>query len=1078
MLTGNQVKHIHDVILESYSRESLNQALRFQMNVALEDVVANSPLSTQVSDLVLWAYQQHCVAELVAALYAERKDNCSLYALVEEVASWGPLEEPARSSTLIDHERWSWALLRKTCAHISELRMAGWADWNLDGRSHYIRRDDVFAAALQFLASDKRCFVLVGESGVGKSSFLFDLYETLEQSDDKVCLLMYDAGTNFRSHPDVDKVIGSDLNEDNPQLKQRSERIWTDIAAIDEIRNNKNKLVLVVDTLNINQHAKALITQLDENLVQSTWKWLKLIVVSTPETWDLMRTDVSLAEDRYFRTGQAGHPHKSYVPFLYSVQLEPFPLQELPSVFSRYWQEPGLEAQIGELNPEVCEILRNPQCLRLFSNLMKANPGKAPGSLSPYDLEQLFINSLTDSKRVQSIDIKFLRKRLVPLLFANGTYKNQLTFDEIDEAGGDLLAPFPSEELFRGDYAIRPMMGRLADAGILTIAENDSVTVVRFGQERFYDYFVGECVYDILHLNSSDWRRGYLDLLQRQLNDHLFLWGAIKYALIKELLAPPQTRTNETTDGIFEYLANQDFPLRHELLTSLLTAVSKTDRTLAERIADATYASDNPEARKTALMVAGSLAITSVLMRSHQDPDLGVRLVAVRVTYHLWQTRPNDAAAVLATWAKDVRTRFGVPKMGTLGVCTALSVLMMTDLEPDSTQAQQTRDGLRSVWSGIIAALLFINADAPEDLLRRTIRRFAIRQIVNVAVAVFTGKYLASIAGRKPVGETLVEFFPMPADRKPAFERLLRCFDWEFPQILAEEDLLVEILLWNDTVSAYAIVALLLLKLPPGPDHGLDFVDRLFKRTLIAQRPIHCSGFLVTSVYAIVNRSPEPISESAFSIYREMVSTYFDTTFGLYFTRSGDIDRHFGIELFSAVEWQLYKTTSPALLVYALQRAFEVDSKHRRFIIRGLIRDTMHMSNLVGHPDLALEAVKTIYAYNEVWDNDAEIRDDFFNCIAAIRTVSPGLVEHFFDANHVPVEIRTLVRAKESTEDSWAVMLFPRVTIFLSGSLNERAMTASVVRMFRDLPHCRNLAAWMEFVLRETINLIYGRPII
>ena len=83
-LTGKQVQRIQDAIRSGYNRESLAMALRFRMDVELNDIVANGPFAEQVFALIEWADKQGRVIELVEALHTGNADNDNLNALVDD----------------------------------------------------------------------------------------------------------------------------------------------------------------------------------------------------------------------------------------------------------------------------------------------------------------------------------------------------------------------------------------------------------------------------------------------------------------------------------------------------------------------------------------------------------------------------------------------------------------------------------------------------------------------------------------------------------------------------------------------------------------------------------------------------------------------------------------------------------------------------------------------------------------------------------------------------------------------------------------------------------------------------------
>ncbi|MCX6911789.1 MAG: hypothetical protein NT167_01805, partial [Verrucomicrobia bacterium] len=146
----------------------------------------------------------------------------------------------------------TWAGLQSIGAEISGLRMAT-VRGKYDAR-RYLQREGARAAFERFLHSDKRCFVLTGKSGVGKSNFFLALADELQQRND-LCLLMYD-GAQIKVEPSIIDAISRDFDNRIRLPDHRIADIWREIAGIDGIHNRT--VLLIVDAINENPQAKEL----------------------------------------------------------------------------------------------------------------------------------------------------------------------------------------------------------------------------------------------------------------------------------------------------------------------------------------------------------------------------------------------------------------------------------------------------------------------------------------------------------------------------------------------------------------------------------------------------------------------------------------------------------------------------------------------------------------------------------------------------------------------------------------------------------------------------------------------------
>ena len=107
----------------------------------------------------------------------------------------------------------------------------------------YLQRDKIHQEFEHFLQSEKRCFVLIGKSGVGKSNFLLALAEEL-QARSNMCMLMYDGANLPVSSSALSEIISKDFSERVFLSRQPVQQIWQEIAKI----NGSNERQVILDT--------------------------------------------------------------------------------------------------------------------------------------------------------------------------------------------------------------------------------------------------------------------------------------------------------------------------------------------------------------------------------------------------------------------------------------------------------------------------------------------------------------------------------------------------------------------------------------------------------------------------------------------------------------------------------------------------------------------------------------------------------------------------------------------------------------------------------------------------------------
>lgn len=321
------------------------------------------PTDTGVFDRLVYAGLRY----LLTTPGQTRMDNKHVNEFLNQILD--AIEEHRKKR--IDTETLTWVQLCDISEEISKKRMT-----TVQGKyqkSLYLQRDKAHWQFEAFLADpQKRGFVLVGKSGVGKSNFLLSLAEDL-QSRSNVCILMYDGANLPVISSSITEIISRDFSERILLSRKPVQQVWHEIARIDSI--NERQVVFCVDAVNENPEAKELLRQLDE-LVQGPWPWLKVVLSSRPETWKSIKHGVKLAETLYYQRPGAEIIGVELEPFSYSEQMEPFSRQELPEVYGKYYQTFHLQSSYEDLSYEVREILRDPLNLWLLAstNIGKAMP--------------------------------------------------------------------------------------------------------------------------------------------------------------------------------------------------------------------------------------------------------------------------------------------------------------------------------------------------------------------------------------------------------------------------------------------------------------------------------------------------------------------------------------------------------------------------------------------------------------------------------------------------------------------------------------------------------------------------------
>src|SRR6266566_1696831 len=578
----------------------------------------------------------------------------------------------------------TWVQLCDICKDITEHRLA-----TVRGKYHrdlYLQRDTARQHVEVFLADRaKRGFVLVGKSGVGKSNFLLALAEGLQQSRDDVCVLMYDGANLPIASSSLTQIISQDVSDHVLLSRQPVLQVWQEIARIEGI--NERQVIVCIDAINENPQASELLRHLDA-LVQSRWRWLKIVLSSRPETWKEIKRGVKLAEALYYRGSGTEGLSVELEPFSYSEQMEPFSRQELPEVYSKYQQSFHLQTLYSGLTHELREMLRDPLNLWLIASTYRGK--EIPSQVKTSALIDQYVQTL-----VQREERRFVEQQLVPLMLGEGHYSNVITEAELDAAGGALYELVYSKQVLSDGRRLNQAFLNVCDADILVLQEQGTQQRIGFKYERFYEYFAGKRILGLSETQAD--RYAFFRALVEEITGKPFLWGAVRNALVGEAKKPnsetilklcqtTQQQMKEMMVNVLITLGLDDPEPVEGILRNLVPQEKQATewRKGRQLVRKTPEALDVPSrnAGRIAVEVASSLGIAWVLQRAALQEDQSLRTAAVRYSYYLWQHDQAQGFAILEHLVQHAVSGF-LPNLVAFEAAFGLSLTIFFDHSRD-----------------------------------------------------------------------------------------------------------------------------------------------------------------------------------------------------------------------------------------------------------------------------------------------------------------------------------------------------------------------------------------------------------
>lgn len=964
-------------------------------------------------------------------------------------------------------DRLIWEEIHGICTNITENRMA-----TVRHKYHqelYLQRDKTRQAFENFLVSDKRCFVLTGKSGVGKSNFLLALEQEFQHSPHKICILMYD-GANL---PVIEASITEGITQDfNDRLlamgRGKIEEVWSEIAQLSEMKNRL--IVLCVDAINENAQAKELLRQLNE-LVQRPWPWLKVVFSSRPETWQTIKRGVRLAEALYYKDEETKTLGVELEPFTYSEQLKPFSRQELPATYAKYQQAFRLKTRYEDLQSETRELLRDPLSLRLVAETYIDQ--EVPTRLKTIELITRYIDALLLSERLQETDLQFLEKWLVPLMVDHKDYANTIPLTDIILINDERLGKV--DRFGANQASITQALTNLLDTEILVRQSRGREQKIAFKYERFYEYFVGKVFFERLGTQEI-WVDKYVGWLT-QLPQSPYLWGAIKSCLEQQIRSLPSHAGASLCIQLTQ-VRNQQM---EEILVTALTTYGYDESIKVEQIveqmlkkernwlkafqADETKTAQCPTWKRAAINIASNLKLSRLIEFALTDPSPSVRAVAIRHAFIFWQQEHEAGFKILRILGEKAIRFGGVPIPHILESALGISMLILFDDFSDT----ETAGNLRQIWRRIIEQLLWVNSNKLHSRVER-----GKRQLLGVILRLITGfivRITSETQSNSPLNALeLKQFFNKDTNkRRVIVDKLVDFMDTTHTNGDEFQNTLLDLAEERDIFIAFLALTALQKQAFVNSKDILSVVEALFERAIKVEQP-GPFGIVVTT--GIIIREIEYPKEEWDNFHFYTIKTYLDRFRGqwwsnLHVRRATLLTELCLLESGTFADIPISATAKK----YLHQLISDKDYKWIKDIIEW---DLRYRGIEAGYLRFAFSVLEMLIDIQ-----DPLITEAITDFLVRTRTYYPNEVDDFMEVNELDEQFIAIVRTRASPETigdllGLRALLFWNVRIVGRGKPEfwQKAMWC-----FRQLPTSRNLEEWFVIVFKVIINEIYDGPV-
>ena len=1046
-------------------------------------------------------------AEFVALVVRERiEDKATLLREVRELIFYnlGRLKMGVKTQKQL----LTWETLNKASQELSERNMGGMLE-KYD-EEIYLQREETIKHFKKFLKSDKVCFVLTGKSGVGKSNFVLSLRDIEKQqhaekdgpseaenwfSENSFGYLMYD-GAGLDVPDSVTATINEDLTREvNLDKKQIPQDIFAPLEVQGEM--NGKRFLLVFDAINENTDGKSLLRKIDELVKDTKYPWLKVLITSRPQAWRSLKRGLRLTETRYYRAEDSDELSVEMVGF----KLDDFKRDELEDVYKNYQQSPEykLKTDFKDIPFSVREALRDPLVLRLVAEVYKDE--KLPHQIRVSDIYRIYIEAMLQRDSLRQKDLRFLEQEVLPLMLAEGRYDNRVTSEEVNRVrptdGRPLWELIHSEDLLSNKEKVNASFQRLVDAEILIRQGSQLNYEIRFKYERFYDYFGGRHLLELV-----DQGKGLERLIAYQewiltTREYAFLWGPVENALRDEL-----KRGRET---LIIDLCQTDEQIAKEMMVAVLIdfgleELEKTNALLNKLMQMGqdempfwqkhflTWQSLEPargvvNARKAAIEVAEKLGNVAVLEKGCLDRSTEVRTHAIRHTANLWENEKKESGSTVVDnrGFEVLRRVAGKTRAGRVPNVQAAEAVISILLYMALASYDNLRLGnddllkreLHQLTRQTMNKLLYIS----EQRGLSSVIRNGIREWVISILAKWVIRVVEDTPERMTFNPRNIEpFLKRPRSEKEYMRVITRYIDSRNTDIEMLEENLSTVFVLDEGSTDYALQFALIAQWDENKESVLRMAEYLFKEGIKAPVP-HYTPYVSTNVLGAVllrGKGDESILRQYFEWLDQLVekakgrvifsgNEYLRSEFGAYFEAGiQGLDQSVNIE-------------KPRQLAEMAVR--ERDGEFIKAII-------YELSGSIGRKEFhravfdVLEPLLPLLNTESSTPEDKEIAERLVNLLARFRSVAQDDVDDFMVEKELSDHLQRRVKTVEIKGAVGGDFLYgPGAKFIVDGITYSQELQQVAIWILNCTIICSTFEKYANLFIRRLANLVYGEDI-
>jgi hypothetical protein len=653
----------------------------------------------------------------------------------------------------------------------------------------YLEREFVEDHLQYFLQAAESGFLVVGNSGTGKTNLLCHMAERQMQQHPEKIVLLYNCA-DFHNRLDLTTIITNHLGVDLTFAQL--------LAQLDEqLREVNSHFLLLLDAFNEHDQPEELLRTVNDDLILPfKYSWLKVVASCRSESWEQLRLMDIPSPNLYY------HPDGEL-----SARLTRFTEIELPEVYGLYQHSPkyNLQTDFQALSPQTQRLIEDPLMLRLVA---EGYAGRAvPPDVGSRQVFERYVQEKIGSERGGEAYRSYQQeKRIVDRLMSLMREARQDYLD-VGSLGQDSQI---------GQWVLNRKKGspymELLDKGVLMeFATEGTATFsiftqrerkVKFTYDRLFEFLLAEQV-----LPAKPTQEELISLLQES-REYPSLWGAVKVGLIM-MAATGQEKS------LLE-MAQLDAPEVRGMVIEVLTTMGGEKPSEVEVWLKRLLTSGNEAAKLVAILTGYNLSMMGILGLALEDRNDTTRSTAAQYAYYLWERNNAEGERLI----QGISEKMGVRNINALRSFIEISTYMSTHL---LTEPEITYPFVR-MWGNFFQKfpLTSPSKGVALDKVKRALRG----KIIEIGAG-WIGDGFRS--GDVHNYDSLSSFFTLPKEQRQRLARFAIYMDPDMADIEDIEDELFALAQISEAVFAFVLSGILISHSIPRPDRVLKTVARLFE---------------------------------------------------------------------------------------------------------------------------------------------------------------------------------------------------------------------------------------------------------